>query len=51
MRLENKFWGYRFIPLSAYSTLSVGDTVDLKTAKLISLCKEGENDILRIVEQ
>ena len=51
MRLENKFGGYRFIPLSAYSTLSVGDTVDLKTAKLISLCKEGENDILRIVEQ
>ena len=37
-----------FIPLSNDSELSVGDTVDLSKAKLLTLEKDGESDILRV---
>ena len=40
--------GMAFIPLSKESTLGVGESVDLFTAKLLTLSKEGEDDILRV---
>lgn len=40
--------GKSYIPLSRDSTLGVGDLVDLKKAKLLTLCKQGENDIVRV---
>ena len=45
------FGGYKFIPLSILSTLSLGDTIDMNNAMLLTLCKEGEDDIARIIEQ
>ena len=40
--------GQTFIPLSSDSTLTVGDIVDLSKAKLLTLEKDGESDILRV---
>lgn len=40
--------GSTYIPLSENSTLGVGDSVDMNKAKVLTLCKEGEADILRI---
>lgn len=40
--------GQTYIPLSQNSTKAVGDVIDLKTAKLLTLEKAGENDILRV---
>lgn len=40
--------GKTFIPLSSDSNLTVGDTVDLSKAKLLTLEKDGESDILRV---
>lgn len=40
--------GQTFIPMSNDSTLSVGDTVDLSKAELLTLGKDGESDILRV---
>lgn len=40
--------GQTFIPLSNDSSLAVGDPVDLKSAKLLTLEKTGESDILRV---
>ncbi len=40
--------GQSFIPLSNTSSLNVGDTVNLATAKLLTLGREGEADILRV---
>lgn len=37
-----------YIPLSTMSTLQEGDPVNMETAKIVTLEKEGENDILRI---
>ena len=37
-----------FVPLSKMSTLKAGDTVDINTAKILTLSKEGEEDIYRI---
>ncbi len=51
MKNGDKFGGYKFIPLSTLSTLSSGDTIDMNTAKLITLCKDGEDDIVRVIEQ
>ena len=45
-----KTGGQTYIPLSQYSSLTVGDTIDLKTAKLITLCREGDDDIYRVLE-
>jgi len=42
--------GQTYIPLSQYSTLTIGDTIDLRTAKLITLCREGDDDIYRVLE-
>ena len=50
MKNGDKFGGYKFIPLSTLSTLSSGDTIDMNTAKLITLCKDGKDDIVRVIE-
>jgi len=42
--------GQTYVPLSEQSHLAVGDTVDLKTAKLVTLCRDGEDDIYRVME-
>ena len=40
--------GQTFIPLSQNSVKSVGDSIDLTSAKLLTLEKPGEYDIFRI---
>lgn len=40
--------GQTYIPLSNQSTLNVGDTVDLSTAKILTLHREGSGNITRI---
>ena len=40
--------GQSFLPLDQNSTLSVGETVDLSKAELLTLSKEGEADIYRV---
>lgn len=40
--------GQTFIPLSTNSTKAVGDTIDLSKAKLLTLAKDGEDDIYRV---
>lgn len=40
--------GQTFIPLSSTSSLGIGDTVNLSTAKLLTLEKQGEADIYRV---
>lgn len=40
--------GQTYIPLSNTSSLSVGDTVNLASAKLLTLGREGEADIYRV---
>lgn len=40
--------GQTFIPLSNDSSKSVGDTIDLATAKLLTLGRQGEADIFRV---
>lgn len=40
--------GMSFIPLSNASTKGIGETVDLKSAKLLTLEKQGEADIYRV---
>ena len=42
--------GQTYIPLLNTSSLTVGDSVDLKTAKLVTLCREGKDDIYRVME-
>ena len=42
--------GQTYIPLSGQSKLAVGDELDLKTAKLITLSRKGNNDIYRVIE-
>ena len=37
-----------YIPLDQNSTLGPGELVDLTKAKLVTLCKSGENDIYRV---
>ena len=39
---------YTYIPLCEYSLLKAGDTIDMTTAKLIILSREGEKDICRV---
>jgi len=43
-----KSGGKTYIPLSRDSTLTVGDTVDMAKAKLLTLHREGDGDINRI---
>lgn len=40
--------GQSYIPLDQNSTKSVGDTIDLSKAQLITLGREGDNDIMRV---
>ena len=40
--------GLTYIPLDQNSTLGSGEIVDLTKAKLVTLCKSGENDIYRV---
>ena len=40
--------GQSFLPLDQYSSLGVGETVDLSKAELLTLSKEGEADIYRV---
>jgi len=40
--------GQTYIPLSNQSTLTVGDTVDINSAKLLTLHRDGSADITRI---
>ena len=40
--------GLTFIPLDQNSTLGIGEIVDLTKARLVTLCKSGENDIYRV---
>ena len=43
-----KAGGQSFIPLSTNSTLAIGDTVDLTSAKVLTLHRDGDADIYRI---
>lgn len=43
-----KSGGQSFIPLSSTSSLNVGDAVNLSAAKLLTLSREGDNDIMRV---
>lgn len=43
-----KSGGQTFIPLSQNSSKSVGDAIDLSQAELLTLEKQGEQDILRV---
>ena len=43
-----KSGGQSFIPLSSTSSLNVGDAVNLSAAKLLTLSREGDDDILRV---
>ena len=43
-----KSGGTTYIPLSNTSSLSVGDTVDLKSAQLLTLHRDGNEDITRV---
>lgn len=40
--------GQSFIPLDQYSCKAVGDPVDLSKAQLITLGREGDDDIMRV---
>ena len=43
-----KSGGQTFIPLSTNSNLALGDSVDLSTAKVLTLGRDGDADIYRI---
>lgn len=40
--------GMTFIPLSNTSTKGIGESIDLHNAKVLTLEKQGENDIVRV---
>ncbi len=42
--------GHTYIPLSEQSKLAVGEELNLKTAKLITLSRKGNDDIYRVLE-
>jgi hypothetical protein len=43
-----KAGGQSYIPLDQNSSAAIGDTIDLTKAKVVTLCKQGENDIFRV---
>ena len=43
-----KTGGQSYIPLSRSSSLTVGDSVDLSKAKLLTLHRDGSEDITRV---
>ena len=40
--------GMTFIPLSQDASAGIGEEIDVSKAKLITLCKQGEMDIIRV---
>ena len=42
--------GQTYIPLDKNSELCVGDALDMNTAKIITLCRKGKSDIVRVME-
>lgn len=40
--------GMTYIPVDQNSSANIGDNVDLSTAKLVTLSKQGEDDIFRV---
>lgn len=40
--------GDKYIPMDRDSTVPVGTLIDLSKAKLVTLCKDGEADIIRV---
>ena len=48
IRFVMKNGGITYLPLTSSSTLFVGESVDLNTAKLITLGKKGEGDIYQV---
>lgn len=43
-----KSGGQTYIPLSNQSSLAIGDSVDLAKAKLLTLHRDGNDDIVRV---
>lgn len=43
-----KAGGQSYIPLSSTSSKGSGEIIDMNSAKLVTLCKEGESDIFRV---
>ena len=43
-----KAGGQSYIPLDQNSSVAIGDTIDLTKAQVVTLCKQGENDIFRV---
>lgn len=43
-----KAGGQTYIPLSNASTKGIGESIDLHEAKVLTLEKQGENDIVRV---
>ena len=42
--------GHTYIPLSNESMLTEGENLDIKTAKLITMSRQGQKDIYRVLE-
>lgn len=40
--------GMTFIPLSQDASAGIGEEIDVSKAKLVTLCKQGEMDIIRV---
>ena len=43
-----KAGGQSYIPLDQNSSAAIGNTIDLTKAQVVTLCKQGENDIYRV---
>ena len=43
-----KAGGQSYIPLDQNSSAAIGDSIDLTKAQVVTLCKQGENDIYRV---
>lgn len=41
--------GQTYLPLDTRSTVSVGDTIDVKKAKIVTFSKEGADDIHKVL--
>ena len=43
-----KAGGQSYIPLDQNSSAAIGDSIDLTKAQVVTLCKQGEDDIYRV---
>ena len=43
-----KAGGQSYIPLDQNSSATIGESIDLTKAQVVTLCKQGENDIYRV---